>query len=211
MYDNSQKTEKAILVGVCRNLADRLSDTTSESMRELGCLAETAGAEVLGEITQNREAPDKATFVGEGKLSEISEAAETLGANLVIFDDELTGSQLKNIENVLGDKIRVIDRSALILDIFASRALSGEGKLQVELAQLKYNLPRLSGGYSSLSRLGGGIGTRGPGETKIETDRRYIRTRISALEREIESLKRHRDLSRQEQQLSLLFCAAPVG
>ena len=90
MYDNSQKTEKAILVGVCRNLADRLSDTTSESMRELGCLAETAGAEVLGEITQNREAPDKATFVGEGKLSEISEVAETLGANLVIFDDELT-------------------------------------------------------------------------------------------------------------------------
>lgn len=211
MYDNSQKTEKAILVGVCRNLADRLSDTTSESMRELGCLAETAGAEVLGEITQNREAPDKATFVGEGKLSEISEAAETLGANLVIFDDELTGSQLKNIENVLGDKIRVIDRSALILDIFASRALSGEGKLQVELAQLKYNLPRLSGGYSSLSRLGGGIGTRGPGETKIETDRRYIRTRISALEREIDSLKRHRDLIRQGRRKREVKVAALVG
>ena len=211
MYDNTQKSENAILVGVCRNLADKLADTTPESMRELSCLAETAGAEVLGEITQNRESPDNATFVGEGKLSEIADAAASLDANLVIFDDELTGSQLKNIENALGDGVRVIDRSALILDIFAARALSGEGKLQVELAQLKYNLPRLSGGYSSLSRLGGGIGTRGPGETKIETDRRYIRSRIGALERELDSLKRHRELIRRGRRKREIKVAALVG
>ena len=181
MYENSNIEEKAILVGVFRKGADSLTDTTEESLKELSLLAETAGAEVLGVITQNREAPDKATFVGDGKLEEILEACKNLGANLVIFDDELTGSQLKNIEAALED-IRVIDRTALILDIFAQRALSGEGKLQVELAQLKYNLPRLSGGYTSLSRQGGGIGTKGPGETKIETDRRYIRTRIISLE-----------------------------
>lgn len=210
MYENSTIEEKAILVGVFRHMADPLSDTTEESLNELSLLAETAGAEVLGIITQNREAPDKATFVGDGKLEEIYEACKNLGANLVIFDDELTGSQLKNIEAAMED-IRVIDRTTLILDIFAARARSGEGKLQVELAQLKYNLPRLSGGYTSLSRQGGGIGTKGPGETKIETDRRYIRTRINSLEKEIEKLSNHRNLIRAGRKKREIPSVAIVG
>ncbi|MBO4897209.1 MAG: GTPase HflX [Clostridia bacterium] len=211
MFDNGETPERAILVGVCRNLLNPLLDTTDESMRELSCLAETAGAEVLGEMVQNREAPDKATFIGEGKLEELCEMCKNLGANLVIFDDELTGSQLKNIEKALGEDIRVIDRSALILDIFANRALSSAGKLQVELAQLKYALPQLSGGYTSLSRTGGGIGTRGPGETKIETDRRYIRTRIGALTRELEALTKHRELIRSGRKKREVPTAALVG
>ena len=211
MYENESMHERAVLAGVIRDLKNTLEDTTEESMRELSALAETAGAEVVGEITQKRPSPDKATFVGEGKLEEIKSACDTLEANLVIFDDELSGSQLKNIEKVLGDDIRVIDRSSLILDIFADRARSAAGKLQVELAQLKYNLPRLSGGYSSLSRLGGGIGTRGPGETKIETDRRYIRTRIAALEKEEEALCRHRELIRTGRKKREVPTAALVG
>ena len=210
MYENSTIEEKAILVGVFQRGANALTDTTEESLKELALLAETAGAEVLGVITQNREAPDKATFVGDGKLEEILESCKNLGANLVIFDDELTGSQLKNIEEALED-IRVIDRTALILDIFAQRALSGEGKLQVELAQLKYNLPRLSGGYTSLSRQGGGIGTKGPGETKIETDRRYIRTRINTLEKEVEKLSNHRRLIRDGRKKREIPTVAIVG
>lgn len=209
MYENGEIKEKAILAGVHRGGRDVLSDTTEESMRELALLAETAGAEVLGEIVQNREKPDSATYVGEGKLSEISEASETLEANLVIFDDELSGSQLKNIENKV--PARVIDRSALILDIFAARAHSGEGKLQVELAQLKYTLPRLAGGYTSLSRLGGGIGTRGPGETKIETDRRHIRKRINVLEEEIAQIKKHRELIRKRRRKNETPTVAIVG
>lgn len=210
MYENSTIEEKAILVGVFQRGANALTDTTEQSLQELSLLAETAGAEVLGIITQNREAPDKATFVGDGKLEEILESCKNLGANLVIFDDELTGSQLKNIEAVLED-IRVIDRTTLILDIFAQRALSGEGKLQVELAQLKYNLPRLSGGYTSLSRQGGGIGTKGPGETKIETDRRYIRTRINTLEKEVEKLSNHRQLIRDGRKKREIPTVAIVG
>ena len=210
MYENSTIEEKAILVGVLCRGANTLTDTTEDSLKELQLLAETAGAEVLGIITQQREAPDKGTFVGDGKLEEIFSACQSLGANLVIFDDELTGSQLKNIEAVLED-IRVIDRTTLILDIFAQRALSGEGKLQVELAQLKYNLPRLSGGYTSLSRQGGGIGTKGPGETKIETDRRYIRTRINTLEKEIEKLSNHRNLIRAGRKKREIPSVAIVG
>ncbi len=209
MYENSEQVERAILVGAHRGLPNPLEDTTDESMRELAQLAETAGAEVLGEIVQNREAADRATFIGEGKLLEVKEMAENLEANLLIFDDELTGSQLKNIEKIT--ECSVIDRSALILDIFAGRALSGEGKLQVELAQLKYSLPRLTGGYSSLSRQGGGIGTRGPGETKLESDRRHIRGRISALEKEIEALSRHRELLRTRRQKNEVPTAALVG
>lgn len=209
MFENGSIKEKAILVGVHRDLRNILLDTTDESMRELALLAETADAEVLGEIVQNRDTPDNATYVGEGKLTEIHEACEALEANLVIFDDELSGSQLKNIEKVV--PVRVIDRSALILDIFAARALSGEGKLQVELAQLKYYLPRLGGGYTSLSRLGGGIGTRGPGETKIETDRRYIRTRIYTLEKEIEAIGKHRELIRARRRKNEVPTVAIVG
>ncbi len=209
MHENTEKAERAILVGAHRGLLNPLLDTTEESMRELGQLAETAGAEVLGEVVQNREAADKATFIGEGKLLEVKEMAENLEANLLIFDDELSGSQLKNIEKIT--ECSVIDRSALILDIFAGRALSGEGKLQVELAQLKYSLPRLTGGYQSLSRQGGGIGTRGPGETKLESDRRHIRSRIGALEKEIEALSRHRELLRARRKKNEIPTAALVG
>jgi len=210
MYENSETKEKAVLCGVHRGLLNHLEDTTDESLKELEMLAETAGAHVLGTVVQNREAPDKATFMGEGKLYEILQMCKNLDANLLIFDDELSGSQLKNIEAIMED-IRVIDRTTLILDIFAQRAISGEGKLQVELAQLKYNLPRLSGGYSSLSRLGGGIGTKGPGETKIETDRRYIRTRINTLENEIEKLSKHRDLIRAGRRKKEIPTVAIVG
>lgn len=209
MYENVEKEERAILVGAHRGLLDPLLDTTEESMHELSELAKTAGAEVLGEVVQNREAADKATFIGEGKLLEVREMAENLEANLLIFDDELSGSQLKNIEKIT--ECSVIDRSALILDIFAGRALSGEGKLQVELAQLKYSLPRLTGGYQSLSRQGGGIGTRGPGETKLESDRRHIRSRIGALEKEIEALSRHRELLRTRRKKNEIPTAALVG
>ncbi len=209
MFENQEKQERVLLVGVHRGSLNALEDSTADSMRELSELARTAGAEVLGEIVQNREAADRATYLGEGKLMEAKEAAEALDANLLVVDDELTGSQLRNIENATG--LSVIDRSALILDIFAGRALSGEGKLQVELAQLKYQLPRLSGGYASLSRLGGGIGTRGPGETKLESDRRHIRSRISALEREIETLRRHRALIRDRREKNEVPTAALVG
>lgn len=209
MFENAEKEERAILVGAHRGLLDSLLDTTEESMHELSELAKTAGAEVLGEVVQNREAADKATFIGEGKLLEVREMAENLEANLLIFDDELSGSQLKNIEKIT--ECSVIDRSALILDIFAGRALSGEGKLQVELAQLKYSLPRLTGGYQSLSRQGGGIGTRGPGETKLESDRRHIRSRIGALEKEIEALSRHRELLRTRRKKNEIPTAALVG
>lgn len=148
-------------------------------MEELRELAQTASADVVGEMLQNKEHPEASTYFGEGKIEELREACAALGATLLIFDDELTGSQIRNIEKITG--VRTIDRSTLILDIFASRARSGEGKIQVELAQLKYNLPRLSGMGTQLSRLGGGIGTRGPGETKLETDRRHIHRRTIRL------------------------------
>jgi len=167
MIENETYIEKAVLVGVHRGLIDILQDTTEESMEELRLLSKTAGAEVLCQIVQNKSDIETATYVGEGKLEEIRLAAEELGANLLIFDDELTGSQLRNIENATG--VRVIDRSMLILDIFAQRAISAEGKIQVELAQLRYTLPRLTGKGLVLSRQGAGIATRGPGETKLET------------------------------------------
>ncbi len=209
MFENQEKIDRVLLIGVHRGSQNPLEDSTADSMRELSELAETAGAEVLGEIVQNRDTVDRATYLGEGKLVEVQEAANALSANLLVVDDELTGSQLRNIENATG--LNVIDRSALILDIFAGRALSGEGKLQVELAQLKYQLPRLAGGYTSLSRLGGGIGTRGPGETKLESDRCHIRSRISALEREIETLRRHRALIRDRREKNEVPTAALVG
>ncbi len=209
MHENKNEKERAILAGVHTGERDIMENTTDESMEELAELAETAGAEVLGMVVQNREKVDRATYLGEGKLEEIREMCENMQANLVVFDDELTGSQLKNIEKALG--VRVLDRSALILDIFAGRAKSGEGKLQVELAQLQYRLPRLGGGYESLSRLGGGIGTRGPGETKIETDRRYIRDRISALRREVDEIGRRRTLIRDRRKKNNIPTAALVG
>lgn len=209
MITNEQLVEKTILVGVHRDLRDPLSDTTEESMEELRLLAKTAGAEVLCQIVQNKSDIETATYVGEGKLEEIRLTAEELGANLLIFDDELTGSQLRNIEAATG--VRVIDRSMLILDIFAQRAISAEGKIQVELAQLRYSLPRLTGQGIALSRQGAGIATRGPGETKLETDRRHIHRRINSLKEDLSEIEKHRDLIRLRRQKDQTVIAALVG
>ena len=194
MHDTDVKIEKAILAGVHIGSLDKLADTTDESMAELESLAQTAGLEVVAHVIQNRHSPDNATYFGEGKLDEVANAAKELDANIIIFDDELSPVQVRNISDALD--VRVLDRTTLILDIFASRAQTKEGKIQVELAQLKYLLPRVTGMGKALSRLGAGIGTRGPGETKLETDRRHIRRRISSLNDEIKEIKRQRDLLR---------------
>lgn len=189
LYENSQAPEKALLAAIDTGEYDAES-----SLDELEELAQTAGAEVLARIIQNRDRADAATYVGKGKLEEIKEFCEANEADLIIFDSELSPAQLQNIENETG--VRVIDRTTLILDIFAARARSGEGKLQVELAQLRYALPRLTGKGVELSRLGAGIGTRGPGESKLETDRRHIRRKIKNLEDELENLQKRRDIAR---------------
>ena len=207
-YRDEEK-EKVIIAGLHTSSRDYLNDTTVESMRELAELVDTAGGEVIGQMIQNRYAPESGTYFGGGKLNELKEAVEVLGADLVVFDDELSPVQLRNVSEFLN--IRVIDRSMLILDIFAMRAKSGEGKLQVELAQLKYQLPRLRGMGMELSRTGGGIGTRGPGETKLESDRRHIRTRIAALESELKEIKKHRKLLRSRREKDGIITAAIVG
>ena len=171
-----------------------ISTDSEESLEELASLAETAGAMVITRVMQNRLKPDPATFIGSGKAEELSLVCQAMEIDLAIVDDELTGAQQRNLENVLG--VRVIDRTALILDIFAQRAQTAEGKLQVELAQMKYRLPRLTGMGTVLSRLGGGIGTRGPGETQLEVDRRRIRKRIDDLQGQLKELKRQRDMRR---------------
>ena len=179
------------------------------SIAELAELAETANAAVAASIIQKRPAADSATVLGEGKIQELAELAQNLDAKLIIFDTELTASEIRNIEDIVN--VRVIDRTMLILDIFAARAVSNEGKLQVELAQLKYRLPRLMGIGRSLSRLGGGIGTRGPGEKQLETDRRHIQRRIEKLEAELEELTRRRGLSRSRRKKDNVLTAAIVG
>ena len=180
MIMNEEKKERFILAGVHRGLRDALEDTTEESIDELGELVKTAGGEVAGVVIQNRPDLEAASYMGEGKLEEIKNAIGTLEADCIVFDDELSPVQMRNISDFL--EIKVLDRSMLILDIFAMRAKTSEGKLQVELAQLKYRLPRLRGFGVEMSRTGAGIGTRGPGETRLESDRRHIRRRISALE-----------------------------
>lgn len=179
------------------------------SMKELEELAKTAGAEVVAQVIQKRSAPEPATVIGEGKIEELRDLANKLEADLVIFDCELTASRIRNIEDIVN--VRVIDRTMLILDIFASRAVTNEGKLQVELAQLKYRLPRLAGIGASMSRLGGGIGTRGPGETKLETDRRHIRSRITKLEENLKELEKRRSFSRSRRKKDNVLTAAIVG
>ncbi|MGF7429204.1 GTPase HflX [Thermoanaerobacterium thermosaccharolyticum] len=195
--------EKAVLVGVIIN------DDDKESIEELEELAKTAGAEVVGIMTQSRSNIDRTSYIGKGKLIELKQFVDNMDIDLVIANDELSGSQIKNIEEAIDRK--VIDRTSLILDIFAKRAKSAEGMLQVELAQLKYRLPRLQGLGNDLSRLGGGIGTRGPGETKLETDRRYIRERIKTIERKLEDLKRHRELLRSRRRKNKIPVVAIVG
>lgn len=208
-YETKELMERAVLAGVHVGALDPLDDSTEESLAELARLADTAGAQVVGTMLQNRPYADSALYMGEGKLEELKLACEGLDANLVIFDDELSPIQLRNIERELG--LRVIDRSMLILDIFARHAVTREGKIQVELAQLKYMLPRLSGIGTQLSRLGAGIGTRGPGETKLETDRRHIRRRIGHLQEELREIKNHRELLRRRREKDNTQVCALVG
>ncbi len=184
--------ESAILCAVQR--PGDPEETVSDSLEELSQLASTAGVRVLQKIVQVRAKPDVSTYIGRGKAGEVRLQAQVLGADVIMFDDELSPAQLRNLEETIG--LKIIDRTALILDIFARRARTMEGKLQVELAQLNYLMPRLTGKGTILSRLGGGIGTRGPGETKLEVDRRRIRKRISDLNKELESVKKNRELHR---------------
>lgn len=204
-YKTEEIEERVILVGVCF----REGDDTEDSMIELGELARTAGAIVVGITVQNREAVHPGTYVGSGKLQEIREMLVELQATGIICDDELSPAQLRNMERELNCK--VMDRTLVILDIFAARACTSEGKIQVELAQLRYRLSRLTGLGVSLSRLGGGIGTRGPGEKKLEMDRRLIKTRISQLKRELEEVRRHREITRGQRSRNHTKVAAIVG
>ena len=198
-----QEGSRAILVGVSTG------EDISWSMEELQGLAEAAGAEVIGVMTQNAERINSATYIGSGKLEELSELCSSMEADLVIFNDELSGMQLRNVEDAVG--IKVIDRTILILDIFADRASTREGKLQVEMAQLQYRMPRLLGFGRALSRLGGGIGTRGPGEKKLETDRRHIQSRIDEIRSELKEVRANRSTQRARRESSGIPVAALVG
>ena len=204
LHENKTTPEVALLVGIDTGAYD-----CAVSLDELEELAHTAGAQVAAKISQSREKPDAGTCVGAGKLEEIVEFCENNEVDLLIFDCELTPVQQRNLEDKTG--LRVIDRTTLILDIFAAHALSNEGKLQVELAQLKYRLPRLTGKGAELSRLGGGIGTRGPGETKLETDRRHIRRQIKNLETQLEALGKRRSLARARRSKEGFETVAIVG
>ncbi len=203
-YENKIEQERAVLVSVDTGEFD-----VDSSLAELTELARTAGAEVICEMTQKREAPEAGTYLGKGKLEELSDFCEAEKPDVIIVDGELSPAQQKNIETITD--VRVIDRTTLILDIFAQRALSGEGKLQVELAQLKYSLPRLGGKGAQMSRLGGGIGTRGPGETKLETDRRHIRRRINALSEDLKALDERRTRHRERRKKDGVVTVALVG
>ena len=194
---------RAVLVGI------QLDKDISYSMEELAGLAEADGIEVAGMMVQAREKPDTATLIGKGKVAELAEMCEAMDVDTVIFNEELSGVQLRNLEEATG--VRVIDRTILILDIFADRAASKEGKLQVELAQLQYRMPRLTGFGKSLSRLGGGIGTRGPGEKKLETDRRHITRRIDDIREELRKAEKSRQLQRAGREKSRLPVVALVG
>lgn len=194
---------KAILAGVS------FDEDITASMKELEGLAEAAGAEVLGQMIQPRERPDKATYLGKGKVEELAEMCQYMGANTVIFNNELSGAQIRNLEDAVG--VTILDRTILILDIFAERASSAEGRLQVELAQLQYRLPRLTGFGKSLSRTGGGIGTRGPGEKKLEIDRRHIQSRMDEIRKEIKEVQKSRDVRRSRREKSEIPVVALVG
>ena len=202
-YETKEIGEKVVLLGV------DVGDDTKESMKELAELVDTAGATVLDSIIQSRERMHPGTYIGKGKIEEVKDRVMELGATGVVCDDELTPAQLRNLEDLLDTK--VMDRTMVILDIFAKRATTSEGKIQVELAQLKFSSARLVGLRSSLSRLGGGIGTRGPGEKKLEMDRRLIHERISQLKAELKKVENHRDLIRKSRDENLAFNVAIVG
>ncbi|MGI6766971.1 MAG: GTPase HflX [Lentihominibacter sp.] len=198
---------RAIIVGL--QYGRQSSDETERSMDELEGLCEADDIEVAGRVVQYMEKPNTATYIGSGKVEELAELAVSTEIDTVVFNDELTGAQIRNLEEIL--EIRVIDRTILILDIFADRATSREGKLQVELAQLQYRLPRLTGFGKALSRLGGGIGTRGPGEKKLETDRRHITGRINDIKSELDKIKRTRKVQRAEREKSGIPVVALMG
>ena len=201
--------DKAILAGLDAAGVSREETATESTLEELKALLETAGGTAVGMLLQARPAPDPHSFLGEGKVEELRQAVEATGANMVIFDNDLSPSQIRTLEDMTG--ATVIDRSALILDIFAQRAKTREGRLQVELAQYQYLLPRLSGMGRSLSRQGGGIGTRGPGETRLESDRRHIRTRISRLQQELKEVRRVRGVQRQLREKNSVPVVALIG
>ena len=205
MYEMGEQLERVILAGV----QTHESDDTVQSLYELRELAETAGAVTVGTIMQSRETIHPATYLGKGKLEELKELLYDLDATGVICDDELSPAQLNNLEQEL--ECKVMDRTMVILDIFAQRAKTSEGKIQVELAQLKYRAARLVGMRASLSRLGGGIGTRGPGEKKLEMDRRLIHSRIGQLKEQLEQVQKHRELIRSQRDKSQVKVAAIVG
>lgn len=204
--ETQEKAERVILVGVQTTEADY---SFNYSLKELEQLTETAQGIVVGQITQKRSRADSRTYLGKGKVEELLQLVEELEADTVIFNHELTPAQTRNIQDAVD--IKVIDRVQLILDIFAMHAKSKEGKLQVELAQLQYLLPRLAGQGVNLSRLGGGIGTRGPGETKLETDRRYIRDQITDIRRELAETEKHRARTRKQRQESNIFQIGLIG
>lgn len=203
------KAEKAILVGLSADCFRPEENATDESLDELEALLETAGGICEAKVLQNRHTPDPHSFIGEGKAQEVRTLLESTGATLVVFDNDLSPSQIRALEELTD--ATVLDRSALILDIFAQRAKTAEGRLQVELAQYQYLLPKLSGMGTSMSRLGGGIGTRGPGETKLETDRRHIRERITRLQAELDEVRRVRATQRERRVKNSMPVVALVG
>ncbi|HHD0032485.1 TPA: GTPase HflX [Staphylococcus aureus] len=207
IHDTKNKLEKAVLVGV--HAQDDKQFNFESTMEELSSLSETCQLEVLGQITQNRDRVDRKYYVGKGKIEEIQAFIEFKDIDVVITNDELTTAQSKSLNEALG--VKIIDRTQLILEIFALRARSKEGKLQVELAQLDYLLPRLQGHGKSLSRLGGGIGTRGPGETKLEMDRRHIRTRMNEIKLQLRTVEEHRERYRNKRNQNQVFQVALVG
>lgn len=206
-----KRNEKALLVGLNITNVFKKEDKIDiyDSMDELEELAKAAGAEVVEKIIQNKESRDVALYIGKGKLEEIKNYCESLDINVIIFNDELSGAQMRNLEDLLN--VKVVDRTALILDIFAQRALSREGKLQVELAQLKYRLPRLTGFGKEMSKTGAGIGTRGPGEQKLEVDKRHILNKISDIRKELKEVKKNRETQRSMRLKNSIPIVALVG
>lgn len=201
--------ERAVLVGLNADCFPEDQTATEATLKELEALLETAGGFCAGKVLQNRHTPDSHSFIGEGKALEVKMLVEATASTMVVFDNELSPGNIRALEEIIG--VTVLDRSALILDIFAQRAKTKEGRLQVELAQYKYLLPRLSGMGASLSRQGGGIGTRGPGETKLETDRRHIRERINRLEEELEQVRKVRSIQRERRMKNSVPVVAIVG
>ncbi len=211
MEENFDKhiQERAVLVGLNADCFTKEQTATDETLEELEALLETAGGFCTGKVLQNRHTPDSHSFIGEGKAIEVKLLVEATASTMVVFDNELSPGNIRALEEIIG--VTVLDRSALILDIFAQRAKTKEGRLQVELAQYKYLLPRLSGMGLSLSRQGGGIGTRGPGETKLESDRRHIRERINRLEDELEQVRKVRAVQRERRMKNSVPVVAIVG